>query len=83
LEAGKVRSLTKFGSDYQLVARSEKDVVMTNPKLTPFVQNFQTVVDKSNLSLPEWTNIAKRHPGLKGGVYSGNGYAEFVISGTK
>jgi hypothetical protein len=32
---------------------------MTNPKLTPFVQNFQTVVDKSNLSLPEWTNIAQ------------------------
>jgi hypothetical protein len=31
---------------------------MTNPKLTPFVQNFQTV-DKSNLSLPEWTNIAQ------------------------
>jgi hypothetical protein len=25
----------------------------------------------------------KRHPGLEGGVYSGNGYAEFVISGTK
>jgi hypothetical protein len=25
----------------------------------------------------------KRHPVWKGGVYSGNGYAEFVISGTK
>lgn len=84
--SGKVRGvLTKFGSDYQLVSRSEKDVVMTNPKLTPFfIQNFQTVVDKSNLSLPEWTNIAQSGtPVWKGGVYSGNGYAEFVISGTK
>lgn len=84
--SGKVRGvLTKFGTDYQLVARSEKDVVMTNPKVTPFFsQNFQTVVDKSNLSLPDWTNIAQSGtPVWKGGVYSGNGYAEFVISGTK
>jgi hypothetical protein len=84
--SGKVRGvLTKFGTDYQLVARSEKDVVMTGPKATPFfIQNFQTVVDKSNLSLPGWTNIAvSGTPVWKGGLYSGNGYAEFVISGTK
>ena len=84
--SGKVRGvLTKFGTDYQLIARSEKDVVMTSPKATPFfIQNFQTVVDKSNLSLPGWTNIAQSGtPVWKGGVYSGNGYAEFVISGTK
>lgn len=84
--SGKVRGvLTKFGTDYQLVARSEKDVVMTGTKATPFfVQNFQTAVDKSNLSLPGWTNIAQSGtPVWKGGVYSGNGYAEFVISGTK
>jgi hypothetical protein len=84
--SGKVRGvLTKFGSDYQLIARSEKDVVMTGIRKAPFfAEDFKNVVDKSNLSLPGWANIVQSGTLFwKGTVYSGNGYAEFNISGTK
>ena len=84
--SGKVRGiLTKYGTDYQLVARSEKDVVMTETRITPFfAQDFETVIDKSNLSLAGWSNIVQNGSLFwKGGVYAGNGYAEFLISGTK
>ena len=41
-------------------------------------------MDKSNLSLPGWANIVQSGTLFwKGTVYSGNGYAEFNISGTK
>jgi hypothetical protein len=83
---GKVRGvLTKFGSDYQLLARSEKDVVMTAPRTVPFFsQDFQAVVDKTNLSLPGWANIVQTGRTFwKGTVYSGNGYAEFNTTGAK
>jgi hypothetical protein len=84
--SGKVRGiLTKYGTDYQLLPRSEKDVVMTGTRATPFFsQDFETVVDKSNLSLLGWANIVQKGAlSWKGTVYSGNGYAEFAISGTK
>jgi hypothetical protein len=84
--SGKVRGvLTKYGIDYQLLPRSEKDVVMTGSRAVPFFsQDFETVIDKSNLSLPGWANIAQKGAlSWKGTVYSGNGYAEFAISGTK
>ena len=84
--SGKVRGvLTKYGTDYQLVARSEKDVVMTDARAVPFFrEDFETVVDNSNLSLPGWANIVQSGSLFwKGTVYSGNGYAEFSISGTK
>lgn len=84
--SGKVRGvLTKFGSDYQLLARSEKDVMMSGTRAVPFFsQDFQSVVDNSNLSLAGWANIVQSGTLFwKGGVYSGNGYAEFAISGTK
>ena len=84
--SGKVRGiLTKYGNDYQLLARSEKDVVMTGTRAVPFFsEDFEKVVDKSNLSLPGWANIVQNGSLFwKGGVYSGNGYAEFSISGTK
>ncbi len=83
---GKVRGiLTKFGSDYQLVARSENDLVMAGNRNVPFfLEDFHAVVDKSNLSLPGWANIVESGTLFwKGTVYSGNGYAEFNISGTK
>jgi hypothetical protein len=54
---------------------------MTNPKLTPFVQNFQTV-DKSNLSLP-WTNIAQSGTPVWKAAYIQGMVMPFVISGTK
>lgn len=83
---GKVKGvLTKYGTDYQLIARSEKDVIMTGSRAIPFfLEDFQSVVDKSNLSLPGWANIVQSGSLFwKGTVYSGNGYAEFAISGTK
>ena len=59
--SGKVRGiLTKYGTDYQLVARSEKDVAMSGTRSIPFfLENFESVVDKSNLSLPGWANIVQ------------------------
>jgi hypothetical protein len=84
--SGKVRGvLTKFGSDFQLLARSDKDVVMTEPRRAPFFsQDFQTVVDKTNLSIPGWANIVQKGTIFwKGTVYSGNGYAEFNTTGAK
>lgn len=83
---GKVRGvLTKFGSDFQLVARSEGDVMISGDRAVPFFsEDFNGVVDKSNLSLPAWANIVQNGKLFwKGTVYSGNGYAEFNISGTK
>ena len=84
--SGKVRGiLTKYGTDYQLLPRSAKDVSMTGSRAIPFFsEDFETVVDKSNLSLPGWVNIVQNGTLFwKGTVYSGNGYAEFNISGTK
>jgi len=84
--SGKVRGvLTKFGSDYQLLARSEKDVKLSGSAAVPFFsENFQTITTNANLSLSGWANIAQSGTLVwKGNLYSGNGYAEFAISGTK
>ncbi|SHM53402.1 DUF5689 domain-containing protein [Flavobacterium xanthum] len=84
--SGKVRGiLTKYGTDYQLLPRSEKDVVMTGKRAVPFFsEDFETVIDKSKLSLPAWANLVQKGTLFwKGTVYSGNGYAEFNITGTK
>ena len=84
--SGKVRGvLTKFGSDYQLLARSEKDVKLTGTAAIPFLsENFQTVETNTKLNLPGWSNMVQKGTLFwKGTVYSGNGYAEFAISGTK
>ncbi|WP_264566262.1 DUF5689 domain-containing protein [Flavobacterium sp. N3904] len=84
--SGKVRGiLTKFGSDYQLLARSEKDVYLTGTAAVPFfAENFQSVETNTKLNLPNWTNLVQK--GTKywiGTVYAGNGYAEFNTTGTK
>jgi hypothetical protein len=83
---GKIKGiLTKYGTDYQMMVRSEKDISLNNPKKTPFFsEDFKTVVDKTNLSLPEWANIVQKGTIFwKGTVYAGNGYAEFNITGAK
>lgn len=83
---GKVRGiLTKYGSDYQLVARYGKDITMTTKRAIPFFsENFQTVTNNSNLSLPGWTNIVQNGKLFwEGSVTSGNGAAKYAISGTK
>jgi len=84
--SGKVRGvLTKYAADYQLMARKESDVNMTGKRNIPFfVQDFQSVSNGTNLSLPGWGNI--RQAGAifwKGGITATNGYAEFLITGTK
>lgn len=84
--SGKVRGvLTKFGSDFQLLARSENDVEFTGTAAVPFfVENFQSVETNTKLNLPGWSNMVQK--GTKfwlGTVYAGNGYAEFNTTGTK
>ena len=84
--SGKIKGvLTKYGTDYQLIPRSEKDVALTGTSTIPFFkEDFEKVIDKANLSLPDWANIAQKGTLVwKGTVYSGNGYAEFNITGTK
>ena len=84
--SGKVRGiLTKFGTDYQLLPRSEKDVVLTGDRAVPFfAQDFKTIVDRSNISLPGWVNIIQNGSiAWRGGFSAGNGYAEFYFSGTR
>jgi hypothetical protein len=84
--SGRVRGvLTKFATDYQLVSLSEKAfVTLAERAISFFSEDFKNVVDKSNLSLPGWANIVQSGTIFwKGTVYSGNGYAEFNISGTK
>lgn len=83
--SGKVRGiLTKFGSDYQLMVRSENDVVMNGKRNTPFfAEDFQSVKNNVNFALPGWSNIVEKASKLwKGMVYSGNGYAEFNTTST-
>jgi hypothetical protein len=84
--SGKVKGiLTKFGTDYQLVARSEKDVSLTGKRNAPFfAENFETVVANTNINLAGWANIVQTGSLYwQGSVYSGNGCAEYAISGTK
>lgn len=83
--SGKVRGiLTKFGSDYQMMVRSEKDIVMNGKRNVPFfAEDFQTVKNNVNFVLPGWSNVVEKATKLwKSMVYSGNGYAEFNTTST-
>jgi hypothetical protein len=83
--SGTVRGiLTKFGTDYQMMIRSEKDVVMNGKRNTPFfAEDFQTVKNNVNFVLPGWSNIVEKASKLwKSMVYGGNGYAEFNTTST-
>lgn len=83
--SGKVRGiLTKFGTDYQLMVRSEEDVVMNGKRSIPFfAEDFQSVKNNVNFALPGWSNIVVKATKLwKSMVYAGNGYAEFNTTST-
>ncbi|WP_337968067.1 DUF5689 domain-containing protein [uncultured Flavobacterium sp.] len=83
--SGKVRGiLTKFGSDYQLMIRSEEDVEMNGKRNIPFFdEDFQTVKNNVNFALPGWSNIVQKASKLwKSMLYAGNGYAEFNTTST-
>jgi uncharacterized membrane protein len=58
-----------------------KDVVITAPSSVPFFsQDFQAVVDKTNLSLPGWTNIVQSGKTFwKGTVYSGTDMLSSIL----
>lgn len=83
--SGKVRGiLTKFGSDYQLMARYESDVVMNGERNIPlFSEDFQSVKNDMVFSLPGWSNIVEKASKLwRSMFYGGNGYAEFNTTST-
>jgi hypothetical protein len=83
--SGKIRGvLTKYGTDYQLMIRSENDVVMNGKRNTPFFsEDFQSVKNNINFALPGWSNIAEKASKIwKSMVYGGNGYAEFNTTST-
>ncbi|MGO4772905.1 DUF5689 domain-containing protein [Flavobacterium sp. W22_SRS_FK3] len=83
--SGKVRGiLTKYASDYQLMIRSEKDVVMGGKSNIPFfTEDFQTVTNNVNFALPGWSNIVEKASKLwRTMVTAGNGYAEFNTTST-
>jgi hypothetical protein len=77
--------LTKYGTDYQLMARSEKDVNLNGKRSSPFfIENFETVENNININLAGWANIIQAGSLYwQGAVFSGNGCAEYAISGTK
>jgi hypothetical protein len=77
--SGKVRGvMTKFGSDYQFMARTERDVKLDQPRVSPFFsEDFQTAIDNTVLNIPNWTNVTTAGTKLwREEVFSGNGYAE-------
>jgi hypothetical protein len=83
--SGKVKGiLTKFGTDYQLMVRSENDLIMNGKRSVPFfAEDFQSVKNNVNFALPGWSNIVEKATKLwKSMVYAGNGYAEFNTTST-
>ncbi|BDU24290.1 DUF5689 domain-containing protein [Flavobacterium sp. GSB-24] len=83
--SGKVRGvLTKFGTDYQLMVRSDSDIDMNGKRNVPFfAEDFQSVKNNVNFALPGWSNIVEKATKLwKSMVYAGNGYAEFNTTST-
>lgn len=83
--SGKVRGvLTKYGTDYQFMARSEADVMLTGVRSTPFFsEDFQTAVNSTTLNIPYWTNVATVGTKLwQEKTFSGNGYTELSSFGS-
>ena len=83
--SGKVTGiLTKFGSDYQFLARTEADIKLASARAVPFFnEDFQTAVDNTNLNFPNWTNVATAGTKVwKEEVFSGNGYTELSAFGS-
>lgn len=79
---GTVRGvLTKFGNDYQFVARTENDINLDGPRLATFYsENFESVPTGTTafIALPGWTNVQMNgaDPRWTGRVFSNNKYAQ-------
>lgn len=86
--SGKVRGvMTKFGTTYQFMVRSENDIKLNEARFTLippfFMEDFQTAIDGTNLDIANWTNVATVGTKLwKEEVFTGNGYAEFSAFGS-
>ncbi len=53
--SGKVRGvMTKFGSDYQFMARAESDIQLTNPRMAPLTPLFD---EPFTTNFPAWSKI--------------------------
>jgi hypothetical protein len=85
---GKVRGvMTKFGSDYQFVARTENDIQLTGTRLTPLIsENFESISSTGNnqfVALPGWTNVSMNGTERwEARLFSGNKYAQMSAFGT-
>jgi len=82
---GKVRGvITKFNGIYQFIARTERDVQLTDPRSEPFFyEDFQAAVDNTNFNFPDWTNVAVSGTKLwREEAFGGNGYAEYSSFGS-
>jgi len=83
--SGTVRGvLTKFGSDYQFMARTEQDVMLTNPRVVPLYQeDFQEAQDGTDFNIEGWVNyIQTGTRKWREEAFGGNGYAEFSSFGS-
>ncbi|RZJ68125.1 MAG: DUF5017 domain-containing protein [Flavobacterium sp.] len=84
--SGKIRGImTRYGSDYQFMARTTADVKLTNPRLAGafYTEDFQEAVDNTNLNIAGWVNFAEAGTKLwKEEAFSGNGYAELSSFGS-
>jgi hypothetical protein len=81
---GKVRGvMTKFNADYQFMARTERDIQLDGPRLSPiFSENFESISSTGNnqfIALPGWTNVSMNGGAEKweARVFSNNKYAQF------
>ncbi|MBF6641368.1 DUF5017 domain-containing protein [Flavobacterium sp. J49] len=81
---GKVRGiLTKFGTDYQFLARTEDDIQLNGPRLVPiFTENFESISSTGNgqnVALPGWSNVSMNGGNEKweARIFSNNKYAQF------
>ena len=86
---GKVRGvMTKFGSDYQFVARTERDIQLTGERLAPlFSESFEGITSTGNnqfIALPGWSNVSINAGAEKweARIFSGNKYAQMSSFGT-
>jgi hypothetical protein len=78
--SGKVRGFDQIRFGLSVASPFRKDVVITAPSSVPFLSRFPAVVDKTNLSLPGWTNIVQSGKTFwKGTVYSGTDMLSSIL----
>jgi hypothetical protein len=93
--SGTVRGiLTKFGDDYQFVARYESDIKLDLPRfdllLPSFSETFEGIGTTGNgafVNLPGWTNVSMNNPlgsaeRWEARIFSNNKYAQMSAFGT-